>query len=281
MRFLIIAAVLVTLLMLVPVGSLGVLPLAPALRGELQNFAHPLIFAVLALLGRRTMQQSFGTLRGRHLLLLAGALVVFAVFTEVLQGFTGREQSLGDFIGDLLGICAGILWPLRRRIATWAATLAAVLACIPLSWTVSAYLYRQAQLPLVWHVDSTLLNRFSHWQAGAYPGLVLDEVPADWRGYQALALTIRNPGAEVASFTVRIHDAAHDQRYDDRFNRSFHLAPGTTGVFRIPLDDIATAPAGRPLDLTAVAGIILFQDATDAGARIAPIQIRLDQTYPR
>lgn len=279
MRLLILAAALITLLMLVPVDGLRLLQLAPALRSELQNFAHPVVFAMLALLGRRAMQQAIGTLRPGHLLPLAGVLVAFAVFTEVLQGFTGREQSFGDFIGDLLGICAGMLWPLRKRPAIWAANLAAVLACIPLGWTVSAYLYRQAQAPLIWQIDSPLLNRFSHWQAGSYPGLVIEEVPADWRDYQTLAITVRNPGADTASLTVRIHDLAHDQRYDDRFNRNFLIAGATTKVIRIPLSEVTAAPAGRSLDLAAVAGIIIFQQA-DA-PRVIPTGIRLDQTYPR
>lgn len=278
-RPLLIAAALVILLMLVPVDNLGILPLAPALRGELQDFAHPIVFALLAFLGRQAMRQSIGAIQGRHLLLLAGGLVLFAAFTELLQGFTGREQSLGDFIGDLLGICAGILWPLRNRTATWIANLAAVLACIPLLWTLSAYLYRHAQFPQLWHVDSVLLNRFSHWQGGEYPGLVLDEVPADWRASRALAITVRNPGAAPASFTVRVHDATHDHSHDDRFNRTFQLAANSTGDFRIPLDDISGAPAGRSLDLAAVAGIIIFQAGPEAGPAISPVEIRLDQTY--
>jgi hypothetical protein len=277
MRPLILATALATLLMLLPIEDVRLLHLAPAMRSELQNFAHPVVFATLAVLGMRAIRQTTGTLRTVPQLLLAGVLVVFAAFTEMLQGLTGREQSFGDFIGDLLGISAGMFWGLRGSLALWVANLAALAASAPLLWTVSAYLYRQARTPLIWQIDSALLNRFSHWQEGEYPGLVIEEVPADWRDYQTLAITVRNPGADVASFSVRIHDLAHDHRYDDRYNRHFLLPANSTEVVRIPLSEVATAPGGRSLDLAAVAGLIVFQEA--AGPRVLPIEIRLDQTY--
>jgi hypothetical protein len=273
MRPLILAMILVILLMLVPVEGVRLLQMAPALRSELQNAVHPAIFAALAVLGRRTVLQAVGTAQTIHILLLAATLIVFAGLTEVLQGLTGREQSFGDFIGDLLGTISGMLWPLRKRPATWLANLTALLACTPLFWTTSAYLYRSAKFPLVWQIDSRLLNRFSHWQAGEYPGLVLEELPADWRGYQTLAITVRNPGPAPESLTVRIHDLAHDQRYDDRFNRTFLLAAASTEIIRIPLSEIAAAPAGRPLDLASVAGLVMFQHSD--GFRVIPTEIRL------
>lgn len=275
MRLLVIAGVLVTLLLLVPLGNLGVLPRYPALRAELQNFAHPVVFAALALLGRQAMPRSLRRIRGSHDLVLAGTLVLFAAFTEILQGFFGREESLADFVGDLLGICVGLLWPPCNRLAIYTATMATALACLPLLWTLSAYSYRQMQMPQIWRADSLLLKRFSRWQAGSYPGLVLEGVPPDWRAYRSLALTVHNPGAAAASFTVRIHDAHHDQRHEDRFNQTFHLAAGATDVFQIPLSDVVGGPTDRTLDLAAVAGIVVFQNGSEAGVRVAPVQMHL------
>lgn len=272
---LIIAMAMVMILLLVPLSNLGLLRQHPALRDELQNIMHPVVFAALAVAGRRTLQRSIGLLHTWHFLLLAGALAIFGFLTELLQEATGRERSLTDFIGDLLGTCSGLLWSSKDRAAASFARLAALLACVPLVWTSAAYLYRQAHLPQIWHTDSLLLNRFSRWQTGRFPGIVLEEVPPDWRPYRLLVLTVRNPGTMAATFTVRVHDAHHDQRHDDRFNRSFRIEAGTVGIFEIPLREIVAGPAHRPLDLAAVAGIVLFQDSPEPGRLVAPIQIHL------
>lgn len=275
MRPLVIAGMLVAALMLIPVGGPGLLAQHPALRTALQNFAHPVAFAALAMLGRRAISRSGSADRLRLHLALAGTLVLFAAVTEFLQGLVARDKSFADFVGDLLGICVGLLWPPRSRLATFAVTISIALASAPLVLTLSAYLYRHIQHPQIWHVDSLLLNRFSRWQTGNYPGLVLEEVPADWRGYHALAITVHNPGSADASFTVRIHDAHHDQRHEDRFNQTFHLAAGATEVFQIPISAIEDGPTDRPLDLKAVAEIVVFQSRSEAGMRVTPAEMRL------
>lgn len=275
MRRLAIAVMLVTLLMLIPPGDPGLLAHHPALRAALQNFAHPVIFAALAILGRRAMSRPNGPHPLRHHLVLAGTLVLFAAVTEILQGLVDRDESFADFVGDLLGICAGLLWPPRSRLAICAVTIAIALASLPLGWTLSAYLYRHMQLPQIWRADSLLLNRFARWQTGSFPGLVIEEVPADWRAYRALAITVHNPGSATASFTVRIHDAHHDQRHEDRFNQTFHLAAGATDVFQIPVSAIKDGPKDRPLDLAAVAGIVVFQKRSEAGVRVTPTGMHL------
>ncbi|MDY6944830.1 MAG: VanZ family protein [Pseudomonadota bacterium] len=93
---------------------------------------------------------------------------------------------------------------------------------------------------------------------GSYPGLEFIEVPPDWSGYSTLAIDLTNPTPLGLQLVVRVHDAAHDRRVSDRFNRLFDLSPRTRKVLRIPLRDIATAPRTRQLDLHQVAGMIIF-----------------------
>lgn len=272
---LICGALAVLVLMLIPLDRFDLLRQWPALREELQNIGHPIAFMALALIGRRTMRRSLGLLHARHYLLLAVSLGAFAALTEVLQGLTGRDGSFRDFTGDLLGICAGLLWLPQNKLAMRTAALAALLACASLMWTICAYLYRQQQTPVIWRADSALLNRFAHWQGGNYPGLVLQEVPADWRAFRTLILVVRNPDSQVAPFTIRIHDADHDERYTDRFHRTFMVAAHSTGTFHIPLEDVAAGPVGRSLDLAALDGMVVFQQASEATAGFAPSEIRL------
>lgn len=94
---------------------------------------------------------------------------------------------------------------------------------------------------------------------GPYPGLHFIEVPSDWSAYSTLALDLTNPTPLALQFVVRVHDSAHNNQVNDRFNRLFELAPQTRQVIRIPLREIAAGPRTRALDLRRVAGMILFR----------------------
>jgi hypothetical protein len=56
---------------------------------------------------------------------------------------------------------------------------------------------------------------------------------------------------------LRVHDASHDQRYADRFNRLLLIHPGVNRIV-IPLDDVRRAPDRREMDMTRIRGIMLF-----------------------
>lgn len=92
---------------------------------------------------------------------------------------------------------------------------------------------------------------------GRYSGIALMEPYPDWRGYRCLAFTIVSDLDSPLPMAIRIHDAAHDQRYADRFNRRFLIRPGTNDI-AIPIEDIRTAPDRRTMDLRRVRGILVF-----------------------
>lgn len=94
---------------------------------------------------------------------------------------------------------------------------------------------------------------------GPYPGMDFIELPPDWSGYSTLAIDLTNPTEFGLQFVVRVHDAAHDHQFIDRFNRRLELPPGTRRVFRISLQEIAAAPRTRALDLRQIAGMIIFR----------------------
>jgi hypothetical protein len=92
---------------------------------------------------------------------------------------------------------------------------------------------------------------------GAYPGISILEPHPDWTGYRALVITIVSDLDAPLRITLRVHDAAHDQRYEDRFNRALTVAPGVNR-FRIALDDIRRAPDRREMDMRRIRGVLLF-----------------------
>jgi hypothetical protein len=92
---------------------------------------------------------------------------------------------------------------------------------------------------------------------GAYPGIGIVEPHPDWTGYRVLVITIVSDLDAPLPIALRVHDAAHDQRYEDRFNRALTVAPGVNR-FRIALDDVRRAPDRREMDMRRIRGVLLF-----------------------
>lgn len=90
-----------------------------------------------------------------------------------------------------------------------------------------------------------------------YSGITLAEPYPDWRGYSQLVFTIVSDLREPLPLAIRVHDAAHDRRYADRFNMRLVVQPGRNRVV-IPLERIRRAPDRRDMDLAHVKGILLF-----------------------
>ena len=76
-------------------------------------------------------------------------------------------------------------------------------------------------------------------------------------GMRALRFAVVNLESTVLDVVVRIDDAEHNQRFEDRFNRTFALAAGINEI-EIPLADVLRAPHGRKFDLGRVAALLFF-----------------------
>lgn len=273
---LVLAVVAISGLLLFPLPVIEPMLRRPALFQELENLGHPIAFMTLALVAQSVANRQLPGTRFAHRAIIASALCAFAVVTEGLQLFTPRDASLHDLAGNALGIGAGILWPMRHRAARPGAVLLLLVACLPLLWTLAAYSYRQMHFPIIWEADSRLLNRFARWQGGEYPGLVIEEVPPDWSEYESLQITVHNTSGSSAAFAVRVHDTHHSEQYDDRYNKGFSVAPGEMGTIVIPLGDILHAPVDRNLDMKSVAGVVVFQGASEATAGFKTLRVSLN-----
>jgi VanZ family protein len=262
-------------LTLVPANTFGGLQRWPALGVALQNFGHPVLFAVLAFVAHRVMASARGRAGWLALTGIGLALAAFGALIEWLQAFTGRDPSWVDFGGDLLGIVAGLLLPFRRIQTSLLASLAMGIASLPFLHTLAAYAARAAHAPVIWRDDSRLLQVFARRQEGEYPGLSLVEVPPDWTSYEELQLIVDAPTSGSARLTVRVHDRAHDHRYEDRFNRTFLLGAGERAVLTIPIPEILNGPQDRTLDVRKIAGVTLFQDAASGEQPVRPVQMSL------
>jgi hypothetical protein len=82
-----------------------------------------------------------------------------------------------------------------------------------------------------------------------------------------LVLDLRNPGDLDLPLAVRVHDRAHSHQFRDRFNREFTLRAHESLELAIPIAEIEHAPAGRLMNLSQIAGVIVFRDrGTIAGS---------------
>ena len=269
------------------------------LRRSVFDAGHVLLFGLVALLALWVLQTSIraeGLARLRAYGLAFLLVVLLGLGTEFLQIFAARDAGLGDFGRDLIGGAAALLAALAFDRRTWSApavgrgllvVVAALLAVSGMAESVMVYRdygRRDAAFPSICGFDSAWEMRFARgrnarltrvappadWEGAAgqvgrldlgppadYPGLALSEPGRDWSGYEALEF--RAWVEEPVELVVRVHDAAHDQRYSDRFNRTLRLEAGANRI-RIPLAEIAEGPADRRMDLREVAGVAVFAD---------------------
>jgi len=270
--------VLAAVALVAPLPFVGKPGLPNLLIRELENFCHPVVFALLAMLLARA---------GLSRLSIALLLLVFGAASELLQQFTGRDASTWDFLRDCMGTSAGLAIaslhesrpsPPRPRSGTRILILlVAGIALAPLAWTFAAYGWRALALPVIWNRSDPLLRAFGFEAEGQYPGLAVVEPHPDWRRFRELLITVRNTGASSATVVVRVADVNHDQRYTDRFNRDFAIDAENTATLRISLADIALAPAGRRMDMKHVSDVLVFQRLAHSHPRVQVTDIRLSQ----
>ena len=93
---------------------------------------------------------------------------------------------------------------------------------------------------------------------GTRPALELEEPAPDWRGYDTLKLDLTNPAGQPLRFTLRIHDATHDNSHTDRFNTPVTIPARSRVTVQVSLEAVASAPRGRRMDMAAVRNVMLF-----------------------
>ena len=225
---------------------------------------------------------------------LAVAMALGAV-TELAQApVPHRDASWIDLARNGAGATAALLFwkawrlrrgaPLRRAGSVVAATVAVALLAASLfdvGDALGVMAHRAWAMPTVMafdgsHWERRLLrlgrNRLTpvgradgappgmarlHLRPSLYSGLRTDEPYPDWRRYGSLVFEVASDLDHPIPLAIRIHDARHDNRYRDRFNRVLTVAPGRQTV-RIPLDEVRQAPDRREMDLGHIRGIVFF-----------------------
>lgn len=95
------------------------------------------------------------------------------------------------------------------------------------------------------------------FKRGSYPGFSIIETTSDWSAYSTFILTIYSKQNQPFELVLRVHDAQHNYSYTDRFNTALTVNKGIN-YFRIPLEAIKNAPAGRKMDMKKIQEFTLF-----------------------
>jgi hypothetical protein len=211
----------------------------------------------------------------------------------LLSGLCGRQSATGRL--PLLGR--------GRALALPVGALLLVACAAQLGMTTAAYVARDRAIPTLVALDgswwerrfvrlenSTLTPHAKARQIPAgvveplaglalepalYPGVTVEEPFPDWRGYRRLVFTVVSDLGTPLRLTIRVHDAAHDQRYEDRFNLTLSVAHGVNR-FAIPLEDIKRAPDRREMDMRRIRGIVLFAYQLKEPTRVYISALRLE-----
>jgi VanZ family protein len=230
---------------------------------------------------------------------------------EGIQSMLGGVASSGDLLRNMVGGVIALSWfspssmILPERVRRAARTIAAILllvAFLPLAAALSDEEIARIQFPVLSDFETPF--EAGRWDGGArfsvdgsvarhgkaslrvdmgtslYSGVSLVYFPRDWRGYRFLRLEVFNPSPEEIAITCRIHDLRHEegeQRYEDRFNKVFRLRPGWN-PFRVDLEEVARAPAGRTLDLGAIRAVGIFTTMLPTPRTIFLDHIRLEES---
>lgn len=259
------------------------------------NFGHVVLFAVVthtALRWRqaRTDLADPGVHCGVKLVLGMAAL---GALIEVAQWLIGRDCEWQDIVADTLGAAVVVLFsrewrqalPLRwQRIASvmagglllaWALQDVVLHSvdtvqrrmCFPELYSPASLTATAARLELlrikVARVTDATLSSQPLLQVNLLPGefstFTLDQLYADWQGYDTLVWRWYNPGAPLA-FTCRAHDLQHERNgfdHRDRFNQPLVLATGWN-TLTFSLASLREAPVSREMNLTHMRSIACF-----------------------
>lgn len=268
------------------------------------NLGHILLFALLTLAVRPWRWFS----GWRLWLAVTAGLLVAGIAIELVQNSYSRDMDGRDLLRNLIGGWLIIAWrpillPAPRasvRQILIAAT-STLLLCFELGATgmVAARQWQvHHQLPLLY--DFRHQNPELFWTGSLaasanhsvnqpqslkidlgtaiYSGVSLNNLPADWRDFERLVITLFNPSPEPLALTLRINDVAHDRSehaYNDRYNTRLILGPGFN-TFTRNLAAIESAPDGRTMDMSQIRRMGLFAVRLPEPRTVYLSDLRLD-----
>jgi hypothetical protein len=307
----VIGAGAILLLLIAPIG-LGTTALAHAL----ENTLHAPLFALIAvgLLVWLRHVIPLTSLHAQYWVALLLSVALGAL-GELAQSFTStRHAEWIDLANDLLGATAGLAayclidkqhpaGARVRRAAALAVVISLAIAAAPVAHLGVMYWQRWRQLPelatwdsragyhfvtatsaalrvtkppIAFAADGRMALLVSPRRESRWVGVSFVEPWPRWGSYARLSIEVMNPNASALDLFLRINDRAHNNQFEDRFNRPYVIAPRERVVLRVPLTEVQLGPQSRRIDLNEITQVILFQDAEQGAQAFYLYGIRLE-----
>ena len=292
------ARLLLALVVIIALVIFAELPGSTLYWRELQNTGHTILFALVAVLSLILVQSSSQALLrepAKAYVAAFGIALLLAVMTELVQYLMNSDASATDVLRDFAGIASGLglysaydanvqhagINVKKNKLGIKLISTGILLASLaPLAYLSVAYVQRGNAFPVVIDLKANWTQSFLQLRnasvrpnpanelmevtlhSGVFPGLSMIEPYPDWSTFKALGITIVSQNAEPFTVTIRIHDATHDNKYEDRFNKSFMVKPGVNS-YKVQLQEIKRAPLGRKMDMQKISDITLFSAKVD------------------
>jgi VanZ family protein len=255
------------------------------------DFGHIPLFGLIALGILWFLNRGKRPIRGKSQFITAGVITFFlGALTEFIQLLTpSRDFEVGDIIFDAIGaaVFLSIAYPFPRDIHTKTKSLMRagalsllMIASFPMLSAAIDSWNMEKSFPVLGSFETSFeMNRWSSKESriertrthatagdyslkmillpGVYPGISLDYLQNDWRGYTSMSFDVFNEGNSPLDITVRINDQKHNNEFIDRFNKGFRLQPGKNHVI-ISLDEVKKAPRVRKMDMADITNICIF-----------------------
>jgi VanZ family protein len=254
------------------------------------DIGHIVYFALLAglLIRQRFVSQMSVARQWTAILVIT---LVAGVSIEFLQYGTARTPDPGDVLRDLTGSLLALVFGagkpeikpvIRRRSLQFAVLVLLLVQLVPLARSLIDEAIAIRQFPLLSDFDTPF--EIDRWGGSAglsmvsmpaisdskllrlslttarYSGATLDYFDGNWTSGRTLQIRLYNPDTNPLQITCRIHDLQHTdgtQEYQDRYNRTFLLAPGWTQL-EIDLKEVKQSPADRRMDMSRIHGLGIF-----------------------
>ena len=299
--FLFVAGLIVVSLLLMPFSATNLW------WTEVFNSGHVLLFLLISLVLYFWLSATFcfSSAAIIYLVVLVTGLLL-GVAIEALQGLLQREASVDDLYRDFFGIVSGLglvsltrQKMLRNKILMGMFSLGFLFlgsgSLFQISWH---YIQRAQAFPVILDFNAAWTNSFVRFDktemklssdkaggnnhlfrirfvAARFPGVSIIEPVPDWSTYRKLRFKVASGHNENLNLFLRIHDVYHDQHYQDRFNQKLIIHPGLNEIV-ISLAQIEKGPLNRDLDLTNIAGLILFMSKVEESQLLEISNIYLD-----
>jgi len=258
---------------------------------EILNYGHLPLFGVVALVILWILNKgSWPCTEKKKYITAAFITILLAILTECIQVFTpDRYLELGDILNDTIGAVTFLtfVYSLQSNLSVslkarymGASVLLMALPTIPIfvaaldTWNI------EREFPLISSLETSIeMDRWSSKESamsrtrlyatdgeyslkvnlypGIYPGISMDYLHNDWRGYGNLCFDVFLEGSTPLEITVRINDRKHNDEFTDRYNKGFRLHPGDNHI-SIRLGDVKNAPRGRMMDMGNITNICIF-----------------------